>query len=147
MTAEQAEQALHRKIPLSHAMQMKVKELSLQRAVLTAPLDPNINHVGTGFGGSLYAMGALSCYALFLEISRQAGVDSDALVIQRGEIEYLAPVEGDFESVVNAPSAGEMRLFHESLKKRGRGRLNLTAEIQVEGEVKARFSGDYVSRI
>ncbi|MET0363375.1 MAG: YiiD C-terminal domain-containing protein, partial [Sphingobium sp.] len=43
---------LHRQIPLSAAMQVSVQSAALESVTLSAPLEPNINHKSTAFGGS-----------------------------------------------------------------------------------------------
>lgn len=145
--AETALEDLHRKIPISRAMGLAIKELSPQKALLTLPLEPNRNHVGTVFGGSLYSAGALACYALFRAISAESGIESDNLVIQNGGIEYLAPVKGDFEILCRRPDETKVQTFLEGLKRRKKGRLPLEAEILFDGKVCARFKGDYVFQL
>ena len=48
----EVEQYLHRHIPLSAAMGIRVRLATPHRVELWAPLAPNINHQSTVFGGS-----------------------------------------------------------------------------------------------
>ena len=62
--ANAVERYLHRHIPLTAAMGVRVAAVTLQRAELRAPLAPNINHRETVFGGSAAAymeIGRASC--------------------------------------------------------------------------------------
>lgn len=125
-------------------MGIRVTEVSSRYARIDAPLSPNINHVQTAFGGSLYAIAALSCYALFQALSQEAGGLSDELVIQEGQIRYLAPISGDFTAEARMANNDEGLKFIETLKRHGKARLLLRAEIICNGTVGAVFEGIYV---
>src|SRR5581483_6434170 len=61
---QEIEQYLHRHIPLSAAMGVRVRAASPERVELAAPLAPNINHHETLFGGSGAAIATLSAWTL-----------------------------------------------------------------------------------
>lgn len=148
LSAAELTHQFHQKIPISQALGLRIVEVSADHARLVAPLAPNINHVQTAFGGSLYATAALSCYALFQALSHAAGGFSDELVIQQGHIDYLVPVKGDFEVVARSRTPDLVQRFTESLRRHGKARLELEAEIreQDRSELAARFNGIYVYR-
>lgn len=127
-------------------MGLQVLSLSCDQAVVSVPLAPNINHVSTAFGGSLYAAAALACYALFQAISREAGGLSDNLVIQEGKIRYLAPVLGDFEIHATPEGPEDVRSFIAALKRHGRARMKLKSQVLCQGKPCAEFEGVYVFR-
>lgn len=81
---------LHRTVPLSAAMQVQVLHLQEGRATLTMPLAPNVNHMGTVFGGSLNALGLLTAAAAALTRLRPAG-HKHQLVVSRSEYDYHRP--------------------------------------------------------
>ena len=54
------EKYLHKHIPISSAMGVKVDVASSERVVLSAPFLNNINHKQTVFGGSLHAVATLT---------------------------------------------------------------------------------------
>ena len=58
------EQRIHAGIPLSRSVQFHIAELDGQSIRVAAPLAPNINVHGTGFAGSLYALGILTAWAM-----------------------------------------------------------------------------------
>ena len=60
MTPEQITAHFHRKIPISAQMGLRVLSVDASTSRVSVPLAPNINHVMTAFGGSLYAAAALS---------------------------------------------------------------------------------------
>jgi thioesterase domain-containing protein len=50
MSSADLQQYLHEHIPLSKAMSVKVVSVDLDTVMLSAPLQPNINHRETVFG-------------------------------------------------------------------------------------------------
>lgn len=125
-------------------MGLKVLEVSSQHAVVHVPLAANLNHVQTVFGGSLYSAAALSCYALFQVIARDAGGLNDNLVIQEGHIHYLLPVASDFTARARLSAGESTAFFIEALRKHGKARLKLEATVTSSGKDCANFSGVYV---
>lgn len=144
MTPAEITQHFYLKIPISRELGIQVLEVSGRHARVTAPLKPNLNHVGTVFGGSLYSVAALSCYALFQALSKEAGGLSDELVIQEGKINYKAPITADFEVRAQLVSPGDDQRFIEGLRRHGKARLSLRAEILCGDKVGAIFEGIYV---
>lgn len=127
-------------------MGFRVTEASVERVVAQVPLAPNRNHLQTVFGGSLYSVAALTCYALFRMITAQDSL-ADDLVIQTGEISYQAPVTGDFDVLAAAPAAEEIDRFRRQLRRSGKARLALQAAIRRDGQTVAVFSGTYVMKV
>lgn len=146
MTADQVTRHFHQHIPISQEMGVKVLEVSSQHARLQLPLNPNINHVHTVFGGSLYAAAALSCYAVFQAISHEAGGLSDNLVIQEGQIRYLSPVSRDFIVEARLKNPDDGTRFIEAVHRHGKARLELEANIHQDGKLCVQFTGIYVFR-
>lgn len=143
-TAEGFLREMRSKIPLTHALGVVFTDFTPEFVRLTVPYEPNRNHVQTVFGGSLYAVGALSCYGLFRAMTEAHGFSEDFLVIQEGGIRYLKPVTKDFEVVATPNPSINIEKFIESVRKFGAGRLELQSEIRQDGETCAKFTGKYV---
>ena len=144
MTDPAAVQAyLYRHIPISSAMGVTVAEAGPERVVLAAPLGPNVNHQSTMFGGSESAVLILSAWTL-LRVRLGEGFRG-RLVIQRSDVEYLAPATADALATCDAPGPAAWAGFDAMLARRGRGRMSLAAALTVGGEVAARFDGLYVA--
>jgi thioesterase domain-containing protein len=143
-TTTHVERYLYDHIPISEAMGVQVREVSAAGVRLWAPLGPNINHQKTIFGGSASAVAILSAWSLVYAGLHAEGVRSQ-IVIQRNKMEYLLPMEGDLEAFCPAPPEEVWRRFFEALQRRGRGRLELSAELAVEGTLAGRFRGTYVA--
>ena len=139
------EQYLHRHIPLSAAMGVRVKLATPTRVELAAPLAPNINHHDTVFGGSASAVATLSAWTLVHVGLRHANVDA-ATVIQRNVMSYEEPIRGDFTAVCTLIDDMAWLRFLKTLERRGRGRITMNAHLVFDGRPVASFEGDFVAR-
>lgn len=146
MTAEErlreTENFLHEQIPLTRAMQLRVASYDAEGFVLSAPLAPNHNHLGTAFGGSLAALALLAGYGLlWLELAdRQAH-----LVVRESRMQFRRPVRGEFRALCRAPSAESLGQFKKDFAAQGKARIELEVLIEEGGEVAVRCQGSYVA--
>jgi len=144
MDAPGLEAYVREHIPLSAAMDVRVLAASPEEVVLGAALAPNLNHRNTAFGGSVAALAILTGWALVHLRLRGDGVEART-VIQRSDVTYLHPVTDAFEARAVAPDADAWRRFRRALKRFGRGRVVVRAEVLCRGVVVAELDGDYVS--
>ncbi len=114
-------------IPLSNAMGYRIVSLDDRRITVEAPLQPNSNIHGTGFAGSVYALGILTAWALCANIAAQAGLEAD-VVVAKACIGYRAPIRGDIVCR-SALTPAQVRQFVEDLASQGRSRLALRVAI------------------
>jgi thioesterase domain-containing protein len=138
------EQYLHRHIPLSAAMGVRVRVATPERVELAAPLAPNINHHETLFGGSGAAIATLSAWTLVNLKLRHANVRA-RLVIQRNAMSYDEPIEGDFTALCEQPGESLWQRFLATIDRRGRGRITMTALLLYRSRPAASFEGDFVA--
>ena len=144
LKAAEVEHYLHRHIPISAMMGVRVTACDSAGVILRAPLAPNINHRATVFGGSASAVAILAAWAQLHFTLRQAGI-AERIVIQRNQIEYLAPIPTDFEAVCPALPAEALARLLKTFHRLGRARTEMTVELRCAGQVVARFRGDYVA--
>ena len=135
---------IHEHIPLSKAMGVSVVAVEDDAIILQAPLEPNLNHRQTVFGGSASALAILASWAL-LHVRLQAAGIADRLVIQHTTMEYQHPILGQFtaRSMLERPDA--WRQFTVMLARRGRARITVVAVLEHMGRVAGRFSGQFVA--
>ena len=145
MSPVELETRLHREIPLAAAMQVRVLAISSIESLLAAPLAPNINHKSTAFGGSLHSVAVLACWSLVTW--RLQDEDVGYIVIQDSRIEYLKPVDSDFEARAVWASTEEEAAFQKTLVRRGLARAKLRAEILCRGEICATLEGSFVAQV
>jgi thioesterase domain-containing protein len=144
MTSLDIEQYLHRHIPLTRAMGVKVKIATADRVELAAPLTPNINHHETVFGGSAAALATLSAWTLVHVGLRHANVEATT-VIQRNTMSYEEPIHGDFSAVCALADDTAWQRFLRTIDRRGRGRITMNAHLLFDGRQVASFEGEFVA--
>ena len=140
--AQRIQDLLHHKIPITRAMAVRVADYDGQRLVLSAPLDKNVKHLGTAFGGSLNALAVLSGYGLlWLELEDQ----ECHIVIRESSISYERPVRGEIRATCVRPEAGALAEFKRTFRQKGKARISLSATIEDEGVTAVRFQGTFVA--
>jgi len=125
--AQDLEQIIRTAIPLSDAMQFSIDQLDLDKILVSAPLEPNVNIHGTGFAGSIYAVAVLSGWALCRHIMETLGMDGD-LVVAKAEIAYRAPITSALECSCRVGTEAREN-FIEGFKQFGKGKLVLEVEV------------------
>jgi thioesterase domain-containing protein len=140
--AQQIQELFYSKIPITRAMGVRVDDYDGQRLVLRAPLQANINHLGTAFGGSLNALAVLSGYGLlWLELQET----ECHIVIRDSSISYERPVRGDLRAICVRPDEETMARFKQDFRQKGRARIALSATIEDDGMTVVRFNGTFVA--
>jgi thioesterase domain-containing protein len=137
-------QYIHEQIPLSKALGVSVVTVEDDGVTLEAPLEPNLNHRQTVFGGSASALAILASWAL-LHVRLHAEGIAHHLVIQRNVMEYERPIPGRFtaRSMLERPEVWQP--FTEMLARRGKARITVVAVLEHMGQMVGRFSGEFVA--
>ncbi len=138
---ESLEAAYRSLIPISEHLGVRVKSWQDDRLVLTAPLAPNTNHQGSGFGGSLFSIAALAGWGLIQLSLAQFEGDSNT-VIANGDVSFKAPVYEPFDCICELPDA--WKSCEQTLRDNGRASLILTPRVMVNDTVAMTLSGRYV---
>jgi thioesterase domain-containing protein len=140
------ESVLHHDIPLTRDMGLKVLDWQDQQLRLHLPLDVNVNHKSTMFGGSLYCGAVLAGWGWLCLRLREEGIEDGHIVIQEGQISYPLPVTTDAVAICDAPSDKDWKKFLTIYKRYGRARLTLSTSVVNNGseELAVTFVGQYV---
>jgi thioesterase domain-containing protein len=140
------ESVLHHDIPLTRDMGLKVLEWHEQQLSLHLPLEPNVNHKSTMFGGSLYCGAVLAGWGWLHLRLKEEGITDGHIVIQEGQISYPLPVTGDATAICPAPEAKAWKRFLAMYRRYGRARLTLQTRIVNQGseDDAVIFTGQYV---
>lgn len=142
---KQIEEYLYTHIPVAMAMGIKVEEASPQRVILTAPLDVNINHKQTVFGGSLHAVATLACWSLLYINLRLVRKDDVQIVIASSNVDYLAPIDADFRVECCVPNEAIWERFIKMLESKGKARIQLSSTIVHKGRLAVDYRGMFVA--
>lgn len=145
MNREILENYLLKNIPISSAMGVQVDLATAEKVILKAPFSNNINHKKTVFGGSLHSIATLACWCLLHVNLHKLFGDAIQIVIAGSEIIYLAPVASDFKAECSMPTTSEWERFIKTLKKMGKARLKLHAQIHQEGRLCVDYTGTFAA--
>ena len=137
-------QYLHDHIPLTAHMGVVVIEYDEQSVRLSAPLEPNLNHRSTAFGGSLSTLGILAGWTLLHLRLQEAGIDN-RLVIQKSEMDFKRPAMSNLEAVCTQTDLAEWDRFKQMIVAKEKSRMTLVSEIFSDGELVAVNEGVFVS--
>ncbi|MFI5356944.1 MAG: YiiD C-terminal domain-containing protein [Opitutales bacterium] len=135
---------LHRHIPVSRAMAVRVVACTAAHVRLQAPLAANVNHRATVFGGSASAVAILAAWTWLHYALQESGLRC-RVVIQRNTIDYLAPIDGDFAGECDGLDPVALERLRRTLRRYGKARTTLEARLVLRGKTVARFSGAYVA--
>lgn len=144
MTPAALQQYLHQHIPLSLAMQVSVLDVAPHQVVLGAPLAPNINHMGTVFGGSASTLAILAAWALLQTKLDGAGIAAH-LVIQRNTMAYELPMAGSFTARSFIPTPEAWDAFTRMLQRKGRARITAASVLECDGRAAGHLEGEFVA--
>lgn len=144
MNKDEFEQFLHDKIPITKVMEFSVLEFTPSKVRISAKLEPNINHKSTAFGGSINCLMTVCGWAMvFINIKE---LDPDVhIVIQKSNINYLAPIREDFTAECELYDEDVKRKFFEMYNKHKKARLNLKVSCYHEKTLCAEYQGQYVA--
>ena len=144
MSPSELEQYLHEHIPISSAMGVSVLDAASDVVRVQAPLEPNINHRATVFGGSASAVATLAAWSLLHLRVRDAGLDAQ-LVIQRNAMDYERPIHGTFTAEARLADPERWERFRKTLARRGRARIRVESVLIFAGESAGHLTGEFVA--
>jgi thioesterase domain-containing protein len=134
---------VEQKIPLAKALGASFEEPEELGLTVNAPLQPNINHLGSVFGGSAASVAVLSAWALLHHKLEQEGLKT-SLVIQESNMSYLKPILGDF-SATSRLEPSQWSRFLTMLSKFGKARITLRSTLHYDGQEAGHFEGYFVA--
>lgn len=143
-TCSYLQELLYEEIPLCHALQLNVESWEGHELNIKLPLAPNMNHLSSAFGGSLYCGAVLVGWGWLHLRLRELGITNGHIVIQGGHVSYPLPVLGDSMAVCAAPSEAAWNKFQTMFTRHRKGRLILNTAIRYDGKEAVLFEGQYV---
>ncbi|HPY41523.1 MAG TPA: YiiD C-terminal domain-containing protein [Thiolinea sp.] len=144
MQTSELETYIHANIPLTQAMQVSVLSIAPQQLVLAAPLQPNINPHHTVFGGSIATMLTLAAWCLLHTRLAAEGI-ANSLVVRQSSLDYDKPTAGDFKAVASLAEPEHWDAALAMLKQRGKAKIAVLAVLDYDGQITARFRGEFVA--
>lgn len=122
--AQQLLARTHRDIPLTAAMQLAVKSFDGNTLVMALPLAANINDKGTGFAGSITALGSIAgWFALSLWSEREVGACQVAVF--DAQFSFKKPLHTDFTATVVLPAHAEVHALTQCITLNKKFKISL----------------------
>lgn len=141
---EELQEVMHSEIPLTKEIGIEIRDYTNLSLTIFAPLEKNINHKCTAFGGSLYSVSVLSGWGLIYLVLRQHGL-SGHIVIQESNTKFIKPIESDITARCSFQSTDQCGKFLTMYKRKGVARVALESRIlSKNNEVGVIFKGSYV---
>lgn len=144
MKQQEFEQFLHQQIPITEAMGFCVTEFTPDRVCVRARLEPNRNHKGTAFGGSISCLMIACGWSMVFANLKPLAPDAH-IVIQKSSIQYLRPITEDFTAVCEITDTAAREVFFTTYQKRQKARWGLQVRCYKDGELLAEYEGQYVA--
>jgi len=130
-------------IPLLQHMAVEVDSVDREAVRISAPLEPNSNHIGTAFGGSLHGLGTLACWGfLWVMLRDQTDV---SLVIRDSHMRYQNPATERLTAICEPPNVGLLNQFLRAIQRRNKAAIDLNARVESQGRSCAEFQGTFVA--
>lgn len=143
MNREEAQEYIETKIPITKHMGMEIKELSRESVRVGLPLEPNLNHHDSAFGGSIESLFFVTGWCLVQYLIED--FDPEPVIVgRRGRVSFTGAIRQDFDAQLHIPGEEEIKEFLSDLKTRGKARITAKAFIEIEGKTCAEFEGDFV---
>lgn len=130
MTPTVLAEILEAGIPLTGFMGVVVESYDGRELRLAAPYEPNRNHKGAAFGGSLAALAVVTGWAMVELARRERGLDAE-VVISQLETRFLAPVTTRLVSRCERPPTETMEAVFAEFMTCGKAAIELA--ITMEG--------------
>lgn len=140
--AYQLQEFFEDNLPITDFMGLILDEYKGNSLSLQAPLAPNVNDKRTVFGGSLYNACSMACWGFAYLKALEAGIDGEQ-VIADGSVKYFRPVTKDFTAICHSPGDEAVEQFIDGFKRYGKGKIDLAATIECNGEVAVEFKGSF----
>lgn len=145
---DELERLIVEKMPITEHLEFELAADDEGRLRASAPLQPNANHMGSAFGGSLSMLATVTGWAMVHQVVQDAMEDmrrSVEVMIQESDIEYTRPVYEKIAVVCEPPDEDTRERFQEMLDRWGRARIDLECRIHAAGERAVSFVGRYVA--
>lgn len=142
VSPERLQASLLERIPLTRALGVVVRNAAPAGVVVEAPLEPNVNHSGTVFGGSASAVAVLAAWAL-VEVRLEEAGQPGRIVIRRSGMDYERPITGAFQATAQAPDEREWSRLLQTLERGRMGRIAVRSVLTCDGERVGELEGEF----
>jgi len=142
MNSQQLENLVHKEIPITKALDIRIDELSNQSIRVTAPFETNKNIHNTAFAGSIYTVATIAGWSLVSNLASNLALEG-SVVLAKAEVQYKKPINGDIVAQCEIQEQSSLETFVSSFKRKNRARLNLIIDVVEDGVIKAQLNANF----
>ena len=144
--AAHLQQLIYDTIALGSAMQLQVKQLDNNMAILKAPVrEANFNIHDTAFAGSIYSLCALTAWGLVHMRLLNERLKAD-VVIAKADIAYKLPVY-DFINTRCQLEERDYQDFHAALLEKGKARIEVQVIVREDEKIQALLNANVAVKL
>lgn len=143
MKTSELEKYLFDCIPISQSLGIKVIEVESNHVSISAPIQPNRNHLNTVFGGSSSTVCILTAWSLFQNYIFNNQLDGKVM-IRKQMVDYLKPITKNFVCNAYFNDDLDLAVFQNTFNKMHKARLAITEHIYQEAQLAVEFKGIFV---
>jgi len=137
------EDIIYSQIPVTKFMGIELSSFDGESLTLKAPLDKNINHRFSAFGGSIYSVAVLAGYGMVFLKLRELNLNPH-IVIHKSNVVYTAPIEEDFEAVCKIGNKEEFDSFIQYYLDNKKSRIELLTNVIINDKIAFTLNAKYV---
>ena len=137
------EEIIHTQIPVVKDMGIELSGFNGTEIKLKAPLDKNINHRFSAFGGSIYSVAVLAVYGLVFLNLRKRNLNPH-IVVHKSNVVYKAPILQDFEAVCKIEKDKEFDDFIQYYIENKKSRIELSSNVIIDGQIAFTLNAKFV---
>ncbi|MBV35228.1 MAG: thioesterase [Rickettsiales bacterium] len=142
MNHKQLESLVHQEIPITQALDIRIKELTESSIRVMAPFEANKNIHNTAFAGSIYTVATIAGWSLVTSLALQRNLEG-SVVLAKANIQYKKPINGDIVAECRVESDDLIDSFVASFKRKNRARIELEINLVEDGIIKAILSANF----
>ncbi|WP_349817462.1 YiiD C-terminal domain-containing protein [Burkholderia contaminans] len=135
------EKYLIKAMPMTESIGFGIRSFSKLKVEISAPLDKNINHCGTAFGGSISVLAILSAWCLVWANVRDESFEGDVIICSQS-IKFTNSISGDIHSISDSRHS-DWHDFRRKIARRGSAKIDVTSRIYSNEIEAATFSGSF----
>jgi thioesterase domain-containing protein len=131
--------ALQAQIPMTRFLSIEFAELESDRIVLSAPLEPSLNHRGTAFGPGVFTAISLAPWLLVVQRAWSLRL-AVQILLRKSEFALRRPIA----SAYRAECIWQVPIAVDTLHVDGRLRLSATSRVRIDdGEPAASYTAHF----
>ncbi|RDX37839.1 DUF4442 domain-containing protein [Kangiella sp. HD9-110m-PIT-SAG07] len=142
MNNKQLESLVHKEIPITQALDIRIEEITDQSIRVEAPFEANKNIHNTAFAGSIYTVATIAGWSLVTSLAMAQGLEG-SVVLAKADIKYIKPINGDIVAKCSIKDTDSIDTFASSFRRKKRARLSLAVEVVEDGVIKALLNANF----